>query len=381
MQGVFLRAANLARRAVRIAIVLAMAATALLLAACTSEPNLHPTTDGAPPNGFPATVATSQGQQSASLYPIVFAIAVVIFILVEGLIVLIAIRFRRKKTDVEFPPQTHGNNVLEILWTVIPAFVVIVIFILSMSVLVNVQADSATPSVTVDVTGFQWQWNFAYPDLKSASGQPLSYTGAGKDGPQMVLPTNETVRIRLQSKDVIHSFYVPQFFYKLDVIPGRTNEFEITIKDPGTYGGQCAEFCGLAHSEMFFSVKAVSPADFQTWVTTEEAKASATPAPAPSGAATVEVTAISASAGFQQKTLTAPANTPLTIQFANQDPTVVHNFAIKGGNADGSDWIGLPPIQGGQSGTYQAPALKPGTYTFFCAIHPTTMTGTLTVGP
>ncbi len=372
---------NLARRTARVGVTIAGLFAAILLAACTSQPNLHPTTDGNPPSLTPGLVVTSQGQQSASLYPIVFGVAVVIFVLIEGLIVIIAIRFRRRPNQTELPKQTHGNNALEVAWTAIPAAIVMVIFVLSMGVLVNVNADSAVPNVTVDVTGFQWQWTFAYPDLRTASGQPLSYTGSGQDGPVMVLPTGETIRFRLHSKDVIHSFYVPQFFYKLDVIPGRTNEFEATITQPGTFGGQCAEFCGLGHSEMFFTVKAVSPADFQSWSQSELAKASATPAPAPSGATSISVTAISATAGFQEKTLTAPANTPITFQFTNQDAAVIHDIAIKGANPDGTPWIGMPYAQPGTSVTYQAPALKPGTYTFFCAIHPTTMTGTLTVGP
>ena len=199
----------------------------------------------------------------------------------------------------------------------------------------------------------------------------------------MVLPSGETVRIRLHAQDVIHSWYVPSFFFKRDAIPGRINEFDITPQDVGTYGGQCAEFCGLAHNEMYFTVRIVSQGDFAAWAAAEQAKAPATPPPAPSGApgagATVNVSAVSVTTGFDPSTLTATADTPLTIQFVNKDPTVPHNFAIQKANADGSDWVGQPPANGGQTATYQAPALKAGTYTFYCAIHPN-MKGTLTVG-
>jgi cytochrome c oxidase subunit 2 len=369
--------------------MLAALAAAIVLATCSSGPNQHPTGDAAPPNIFPGQVVTQQGQQSAELYPIIFGIAVAIFILVEGLIIVIAIRFRRKPGQTELPPQTHGSNVLEIAWTLIPAIVVTVIFVLSMGVLVNANADTADPAVTVDVTGFQWQWQFTYPDLKNTQGQPLSYTGAGKDGPVMVLPVGPTVRIRLHSKDVIHSFYVPQFFRKLDVVPGRTNEFEVNIKDVGIFGGQCAEFCGLSHNEMYFTVDARSTADFQAWAKAEQAKASVTPPPAPGsggpppasgGAGTLQVASVSVSAGFDPNTLTAPANQPLTVQFTNRDTAAPHNFAIHRANADGTDWIGQPIANAGQSATYQVPPLKPGTYQFFCAVHPV-MTGTITVGP
>jgi plastocyanin len=134
---------------------------------------------------------------------------------------------------------------------------------------------------------------------------------------------------------------------------------------------------------MYFTVRVVSQPDFQAWVAAEEAKAPATPAPPPSGGpgggATVNVSAVSVTAGFNPSTLTAPADTPLTIQFTNTDPTVPHNFAIQKANPDQSDWVGQPPANGGQTATYQAPALKAGTYTFYCAIHPN-MKGTLTVG-
>ena len=98
-------------------------------------------------------------------------------------------------------------------------------FVVSMNVLNTVEARSDEPGVTVDVTGFQWQWTFDYPD----SG--LSFTGAGEEGPEMVLPVDEPVRIRLHATDVIHSFYVPAVLHKKDVVPGRTNEFEVTVEN------------------------------------------------------------------------------------------------------------------------------------------------------
>lgn len=347
----------------------------LMLAACTTRPNDHPTGDSSVPGFVPGHIVTEQGQAAAGLYLLVFLIAVAVFILVEGLVIIIAVRFRRKRLDTTLPAQTHGNNLLEIVWTIIPALVVAALFVVSTNVLINkVEAHEANPAVTVDVTAFQWQWTFEYRDLG------LSYTGAGKDGPEMVLPVGETAHIRLHAQDVIHSFYVPQFYYKKDVVPGRTNEFDLLIKEPGTYGGQCAEFCGLSHADMYFNVRAVDPADFAAWVSAEQARANATPEPRPSGGpegATLQLKAINATQGFDPSTLTAPAGQPLTIEFDNPD-VAPHNIAIKAANPDGSDWIGLPIAQAGQTATYQAPALKAGTYTFVCSVHPT-MVGTLTV--
>ena len=169
----------------------------------------------------------------------------------------------------------------------------------------------------------------------------------------MVLPVGETVIIRLHAEDVIHAFYVPQFYYKMDAIPGRTNQFPVKITEAGTFGGQCAEFCGLSHAQMYFTVRAVSPADFDAWVASEQAKARETPPPPPSGGPpagsnTIAVKAISATAGFDPSTLTAAAGVPITVDFDNADPAVVHNFAIKAANPDGSDFIGMPIDKAGK---------------------------------
>jgi len=346
---------------------------ALMLSACATRVDDHPTSAGTPAI-LPGSVVTQQGREAADLYLPIFLIAVVVFVIVEGLLITVAVRFRRKRGDDVLPGQRHGHNGLEILWTAIPALVVVILFVVSTGVLLRVDTIAKDPAVTVDVTGFQWQWTFDYND------QGLSFTGAGKDGPEMVVPVHETIDIRLHSNDVIHSFYVPQFFRKLDVVPGRTNEFQVNVEQPGTYGGQCAEFCGLSHSDMYFTVRAVDRATFDQWVLDEQAKAAETPPPPASGGPTAATLSLSASTNlaFDQTTLTAPADQPLTIQFANQDPANPHNVSIKGAKPDGSDWIGLPIAKPGQNATYQAPALKAGVYTYYCSVHGN-MTGTLTV--
>jgi cytochrome c oxidase subunit 2 len=354
--------------------IVALALLSTIVAACSAQTNANPTSDDAAPNLIPGRVVTSQGTEAASLYLPVFLIAVAIFVLVEGLLVYMAWRFRRRRASAELPAQTHGNNTLEMLWTAIPFVVVLAMFVASMSVLNRVQARDDQPAVTVDVTAFQWQWTFEYRDAG------LSYTGVGKQGPEMVLPVGDPVRIRLHAQDVIHSFYVPMFFRKLDAVPGRVNELDVVVNEPGTFGGQCAEFCGLAHPDMFFTVRAVERADYEAWLDAEIDKANATPPPPPSGqpGATIAIAAVNTTT-FDPPDLAAPADTPLTFQFENRDPSAPHNIAIKGANPDGSDWAGLPVTQGGQHATYQAPPLKAATYEFYCSVHPTTMRGTLTV--
>jgi cytochrome c oxidase subunit II len=377
-----LRAQTLVHRARQVLVVLGAALLGLLVLACASVPNHNPTGDANTPSLLPGQVVTTQGQAAVNLYLITFVVAVIVFVLVEGLLLFISLRYRRRKGDDALPTQTHGNSRLEILWTLIPALTVTGLFIGVLMTLTNeTEVESSNPAVTVDVTGFQWQWTFAYPGYLAADGKPISFTGEGSQGPEMVVPIDVPVRINVTGQDVIHSFYVPQFFYKKDAIPGHVNSFDINVTEVGTYGGQCAEFCGLGHDSMFFTVRAVTESDFDQWASDAVAQANATPPPQPSGAAGLDLTAISATAGFKETTLTAPANAPITINFHNSDGTVVHNVAIKGANPDGTDWVGQPLAQPNASQVYTAPALKPGTYQFYCAVHPTTMTGTLTVTP
>jgi cytochrome c oxidase subunit II len=355
-------------------VLLWLAVTALIMAACASTPEI-PTgdlTDRQPPGMFPVQPASEQGQLIYDLYPIVFWIAVAVFVLVEGLLLWIVLRYRRRpQSDGDLPPQTHGSNLLEIGWTLIPAAIVTGLFVVTIDTLAHIERLEPEPSgVVVDVTGFQWQWTFDYPD------EGISFTGVGREGPVMGIPVNETVRIRLHAQDVIHSFYVPQFLYKKDVVPGRVNEFDIVVRDPGTYVGQCAEFCGLAHTDMYFTVQAMPRAEYEAWV--EDARDVPVVTPPPDGY-TIVLNAVDVFT-FDPPSLTAPADTPLIFDFRNVDTVAPHDVAIVGVMEDGSDWVGRPIAQPGQTATYVAPALPAGTYEFYCTIHPTTMRGPLTVG-
>jgi cytochrome c oxidase subunit 2 len=355
-----------------------LVAIAALVAACAGVggPGLPPQPGNEePPGFFPTTPITDAGTATQNLYTLTFVIAIIVFALVEGLLIYITIKFRRRPTDTELPPQTHGSNPLEILWTVVPTITVTVLFVAALITLTEkYETRAATPGVTIDVTGFQWQWTFAYAE------QDLSFTGSGIQGPLMAMPVNETVRIRLHSADtdVIHSFYVPQFLYKKDVVPGRVNEFDIIVTEPGTYGGQCAEFCGVGHANMLFTVQAMDRPAFNAWVA-EQQQARPTGQPsAPPGAPAINVTSVGVLEGFDPKTLTAPANQPFVVNLTNSDPAAPHDFGIKAANPDGSDFKGDPDAQPSGSATYNIPPMPPNTYEFYCTIHPN-MTGTLTV--
>jgi cytochrome c oxidase subunit 2 len=131
-------------------------------------------------------------------------------------------------------------------------------------VLDDVQRRSNQP-LELEVEAFRWGWRFAYP----AEGVVLE--GVLDPGPQAVVPVGRPVQVTLTSNDVIHSFYVPKFLYKRDAIPGRTQVFELTVEREGLYTGQCAEFCGLFHARMPFSIRAVSEADFEDWLAEQRA--------------------------------------------------------------------------------------------------------------
>jgi cytochrome c oxidase subunit II len=335
---------------------------------------------------FPPPAATVQAQEIRHLYDIVFYVAAVIFFIVEGLIIWTVVRYRRKPGDDELPAQTHGNNLAEVIWTVIPTIITAFLFFVSWQTLNSVEAVSASPQVRVHVQGAQFQWTFEYQD---DNGKKL-FTQSSPTGAQggLVLPVGQSVQVELSSPDVIHSFYVPEFLFKRDVNPGPIhNRFEFTI-DPSFAGqtihGQCAELCGTGHRVMLFDVRPMTATDFAAWRQQQIEKAQATPAPSASGAApsgpvatTLKVAA--KDIAFDTKTLEVPAGQPFAIDFANDDPAAVpHDIEIRA--QDGSVLQQTEPIDGGTSKTYTYTALDAGTYTFICSIHPIpAMTGTLTV--
>ena len=320
-----------------------------------------------------ATPATDRGVATRSLYNIVFFIGATIFVIVEVMIVFTVFRYRRKPGDETLPAQTHGNNLVEVIWTAIPTAIVLFLFVLSWQTLNTVEAK-AVSDVHVRAVAARFQWRFDYLDANGATifSQALP---VGPDG-GLTLPVGEPVTVTLKSEDVIHAFYVPKFLFKRDAVPGRDNTFSFTVEEPGTYRGQCAELCGAYHGSMVFEVHALPKADFETWLKTQVDKANATPAPLPSGAAgpTVELTA--KNVAYTANTLQAPANTAFTIHFVNADAGVPHNVEIK--DSAGKSAFKGEIITGQAETTYAVPALAAGTYTFACTVHPN-MTGTLTV--
>jgi cytochrome c oxidase subunit II len=181
-----------------------------------------------------------------------------VFLVVAGLLVWSMIRYRRRGD--ELPPQVHGNNKLELTWTLIPLLLVIVLFVVTIQGQNRALEKSSRPALEVDVLAFQWSWRFAY------EGQGVEVVGSPGNVPELVVPVGQPVRFRLRSADVVHSFYVPRTLFKRQAIPGRTTEFDLTFEKVGTYQGHCVQFCGLAHDDMLFRVRVVSPGEFQSWL-------------------------------------------------------------------------------------------------------------------
>jgi cytochrome c oxidase subunit 2 len=363
-----------------LAVIIAVVAMVLIIAA-TIVLGLDPLGAG---QGFvaglyPPIAVTAEGAQIRELYNIVFVIAAVIFVLVEGLIVWSVIRYRRKPGDDTLPAQTHGNNLAEIVWTIVPTIIVVFLFVISWQTLNAVDTPAADPDTRIRAVAGQFQWQF---DYLAEDGQTILYTqnlATGEDG-GMAVPAGRTVQLTLTSQDVIHAFYVPQFLFKRDVVPGRVNQFDFTINesDAGqTFRGQCAELCGAGHRIMLFDVHAMTPAEFDAWLEARVAQANASPPPRPSGQAgtTVDVSAVNLA--FEQTELRVPAGAPFRIVFDNKDNGIPHNVAIHRDSATGEEVFKGEIFNGPDIRDYEVPELEAGTYAFICTVHPT-MTGTLT---
>ena len=184
------------------------------------------------------------------------------------LVLYVVIRFRRR--DERLPRQKHYNIALEVAYTVIPFVVVMALFAVTFVTVRAIDEIDEDPDLTVHVTAFQWQWEFEYPE----SGVTV-IGGPDTDIAELVLPARTTVLFEMESLDVIHSFWVTAFRFKRDIIPGRTTSFSVDIGDAaGAYpnAGVCAEYCGLDHAKMQFSVLVLEPDDFEAWLSEQLAE-------------------------------------------------------------------------------------------------------------
>ncbi|MXP24493.1 cytochrome c oxidase subunit II [Altererythrobacter indicus] len=207
---------------------------------------------------------------NAVLLPVITAIT----LLVLGLILWVIARYNRRRSPVA--SKSSHNTLIEIIWTILPVLILFVIAIPSITLLVRQYESPPKDALTVKVTGYQWYWGYSYPDNGGFEviSNMLDDEEAVKRGlppklavdNRLVVPAGEPIRIQTTGADVIHSFAVPSLWFKLDAVPGRLNERQLTIKEPGIYYGQCSELCGVRHGYMPIAIEALPRPQFDAWV-------------------------------------------------------------------------------------------------------------------
>jgi cytochrome c oxidase subunit 2 len=240
-------------------LLVAVAAVGLVLAACSEVKNNGQ--NSLEPKG-------SSAQKIDNLFTPIAIIAIIVGILIIVATVYVGLKFRYKKGVNENPKQVHGNTRLEIGWTILPALLLAIIAVPTVATIFDLAQNPGPNALQVNVEGKQWWWQFSYPDAKVVTAD------------EMVIPTGRDVFVHLRACDgtsdtpttcnVIHSFWVPELSGKKDVVPGQTNTLTLSADKPGTYLGQCAEYCGLSHANMRFRVIAKSPDDFQQWLSEQQ---------------------------------------------------------------------------------------------------------------
>lgn len=211
-------------------------------------------------------------ENQATIFYIIFWAGLVVFIAVQGALLYMIFRFRRRPGQGD-PVQTHGNNRLEVIWTILPALVLVVAAVPTIQGIfyaANPPSDGITPVMEVDVIGHQWWFEFRYANPNNPQEQIAVAN-------ELYIPVGEPVKFLLDSVDVIHSFWVPKLAGKVDMIPNNDNTMWFEAYQPGEFFGQCAEFCGVSHANMRFKVIAVPRPEFDVWLQHQ-----ATGAPEPS---------------------------------------------------------------------------------------------------
>lgn len=228
----------------------------------------------------PATPVAKRLHEFHSMLMIIIT-AIVLFVM--GLLLYVMVRFNARANPK--PSTTTHNVMLEVIWTVVPVVILIIIAVPSFKLLYYMDR-TAEPDMTLKITGYQWYWGYEYPDhgdislmsnmipddqIDTAKGQVRLLS---TDNP-VILPVDTNIQLIVTAADVIHSFAVPAFGVKIDAVPGRLNESWVRIEKPGVYYGQCSEICGIGHAFMPIEIIAVSKEDFAAWVANQRGESAA----------------------------------------------------------------------------------------------------------
>jgi cytochrome c oxidase subunit II len=290
-----------------------------------------------------------------SIYIGIFIIAMAVLVIVGGLLIYAALRFRRR--DDREPSQVHGNARLEVLWTAIPVLIVSFLF-LRTTFRMDYVRNGPPPDVTVQVTGVQWVWLFKYPNGKTNNAGVLT------------IPVNQVIRLQVTSKDVLHSFWVPRLGGQIYAIPGQENHGWIEASQPGQYFGQCNELCGIGHYNMLLEVDALSNADYQAFLAGKTVGGGPTVADKVSGVPPSTSVAETDSLKFQPASLSVKVGD--VVQWTNTGSSV-HNVTFDNKQVPSSDTQNA-------GDKFELKFAKPGTYHYVCTFHVSVgMQGTITV--
>jgi cytochrome c oxidase subunit 2 len=207
--------------------------------------------------------ASSINEISHSLWTYSWLAAAVVGVFTAILIIWPAIFHRAPKNGPEFPKQTQYNVPVEIAYTVIPFIIVAVMFYFTVVKQDEIVKPQENVKHEIVVNGFQWSWQFTYLD----AGKNVTFTGTPAKPPVLVVPQGERVRYTIVSNDVVHGFWIPEFMIQMQNLPGVTNHLEFTANKLGDFPGRCNILCGRNHAQMLFTVRVVTPADYQTYIT------------------------------------------------------------------------------------------------------------------
>jgi cytochrome c oxidase subunit 2 len=319
--------------------------------------------------------ATSQGVDVHNLFVIILGLAAFVFLLVEGLLIFSVIRFRKR--DDTPAPQIFGSNRTLIAFFAFGAVVVSVLFPFGERALSNVLAQEP-PGENIRIEAFQWEWTAFYLN------EGIFSTGKTLKTPMvMEVPVDVPVHITLISRDVMHGFYIPALLFSRNAIPGHPTHFSFTPTVIGTFDGQCTEFCGLNHSKMTLIFRVVAQNDFAEFVKNKTLKAIGGTCN-PKG---TSIQLVAKNTSWNTNCIAVPKGQPFTVQIANEDEGVDHNFAI---------WKSLQDAIGGKKGQLfqtgkfpgvatktfnvtQTTSLPPGHYYFQCNVHGVAMAGAFIV--
>jgi len=271
----------------RIAPLGIMAVAVLALAACADS---YPNTTFTPHSEL--------GRAIDAIWDRLLLLGTIVFVLVEAALLFVVFRYRRRPTDSGKPPQTHGNSVLEIIWTLIPAFILLFIAVPTVRTIFQTQSKAVAGALEIQVIGHQWWWEFRYPEYNIVTAN------------EIYIPTGRTVNFKMTSVDVIHSFWIPQLAGKRDAIANHTNYIWFTPDSSMTaavWNGFCTEYCGSSHAKMRFRVFTVKPDQFASWVAGQQRPAAIGAAP---NAPPPMLLPFKGARDEKPEPMTAPASTP-----------------------------------------------------------------------